>query len=86
VTDHGTRELWRQRCTLGLFAWLGRCNWWIQRLQLGLDGRDIGVEQVVEQAALAWVRIPRSSGHPFHEHLTTYSTVIWPPIPRVSDH
>jgi len=32
------------------------------------------------------VRIPRSSGHPFHEHLTTDSTVIRPPIPRVSDH
>ena len=32
------------------------------------------------------MRIPRSSGHPFHEHLTTDSTVIRPPIPRVSDH
>ena len=32
------------------------------------------------------LRIPRSSGHPFHEHLTTDSTVIRPPIPRVSDH
>ena len=32
------------------------------------------------------VRIPRSSGHPFHEHLTTDSTVIWPPIPRASGH
>ncbi len=32
------------------------------------------------------VRIPRSSGHPFHKHLTTDSTVIRPPIPRVSDH
>ncbi|MFO1607573.1 DUF4823 domain-containing protein, partial [Pseudomonas aeruginosa] len=27
----------------------------------------------------AKVRIPRSSGHPFHEHLTTDSTVIRPP-------
>ncbi|MGU0800160.1 hypothetical protein ACSETL_34560 [Pseudomonas aeruginosa] len=33
-----------------------------------------------------WLRIPRSSGHPFHKHLTTDSTVIRPPIPRVSDH
>ncbi|CAI9912087.1 hypothetical protein [Pseudomonas aeruginosa] len=32
------------------------------------------------------VRIPRSSGHPFHEHLTTDSTVIRPPIPRASGH
>lgn len=30
-----------------------------------------------------WLRIPRSSGHPFHEHLTTDSTVIRPPIPRI---
>lgn len=36
--------------------------------------------------ALTVLRIPRSSGHPFHEHLTTDSTVIRPPIPRVSDH
>ena len=33
-----------------------------------------------------WVRIPRSSGHPFHEHLATDSTVIRPPIPRASGH
>jgi len=32
------------------------------------------------------MRIPRSSGHPFHEHLTTDSTVIRPPIPRASGH
>ncbi|MDQ7967646.1 hypothetical protein RDI61_27060, partial [Pseudomonas plecoglossicida] len=25
------------------------------------------------------LRIPRSSGHPFHEHLTTDSTLIRPP-------
>ena len=30
------------------------------------------------------MRIPRSSGHPFHEHLTTDSTLIRPPIPRAS--
>ncbi|BFO01629.1 hypothetical protein KNHN1_00070 [Pseudomonas guariconensis] len=32
------------------------------------------------------LRISRSSGHPFHEHLTTDSTVIRPPIPRASGH
>ncbi len=32
------------------------------------------------------MRIPRSSGHPFHEHLATDSTVIRPPIPRASGH
>ncbi|WP_196494997.1 hypothetical protein [Pseudomonas aeruginosa] len=40
-------------------------------------------ERVIEMAK---VRIPRSSGHPFHEHLTTDSTVIRPPIPRASGH
>ena len=35
---------------------------------------------------LSPVRIPRSSGHPFHEHLTTDSTLIRPPIPRASGH
>ena len=35
---------------------------------------------------LPLVRIPRSSGHPFHEHLTTDSTLIRPPIPRASGH
>ncbi|WP_285798218.1 hypothetical protein [Pseudomonas aeruginosa] len=39
--------------------------------------------EVLEDAGL---RIPRSSGHPFHEHLTTDSTVIRPPIPRASGH
>ena len=32
------------------------------------------------------VRIPRPSGHPFHEHLATDSTVIRPPVPRASGH
>ncbi|MFG9347267.1 hypothetical protein ACEP28_17815 [Pseudomonas aeruginosa] len=38
------------------------------------------------RAAKALLRIPRSSGHPFHEHLATDSTVIRPPIPRASGH
>ena len=32
------------------------------------------------------VRIPRPSGHLFHEHPATDSTVIRPPIPRTSGH
>ncbi|WP_085741022.1 SDR family NAD(P)-dependent oxidoreductase [Pseudomonas syringae] len=32
------------------------------------------------------LRIPRSSGHPFHEHPATDSTMIRPPIPRLSGH
>ena len=47
----------------------------------------LGVKQSsVSRYEIGKVRIPRSSGHPFHEHLTTDSTVIRPPIPRVSDH
>ena len=40
------------------------------------------------QTLHGWIRlrIPRSSGHPFHEHLATDSTVIRPPIPRASGH
>ncbi|ENI4238993.1 hypothetical protein ACPZJD_006344 [Pseudomonas aeruginosa] len=34
----------------------------------------------------ATLRIPRPSGHPFHEHLATDSTVIRPPVPRASGH
>jgi Transposase IS66 family len=32
------------------------------------------------------LRIPRPSGHLFHEHPATDSTVIRPPVPRSSDH
>ena len=32
------------------------------------------------------VRIPRPSGHLFHEHPATDSTVIRPPVPRSSGH
>ncbi|WP_296131627.1 hypothetical protein, partial [Pseudomonas sp. Ga0074129] len=39
----------------------------------------VGVEDMLPS-----LRIPRSSGHPFHEHLTTDSTLIRPPIPRAS--
>ncbi|WP_259376994.1 S8 family peptidase, partial [Pseudomonas juntendi] len=38
------------------------------------------------QDSASYMRIPRSSGHPFHEHLTTDSTLIRPPIPRASGH
>ncbi|RZI91689.1 MAG: hypothetical protein EOP15_00375 [Pseudomonas sp.] len=39
-----------------------------------------------EPRALSSLRIPRSSGHPFHEHPATDSTMIRPPIPRLSGH
>lgn len=47
---------------------------------------DFNLDAVFYASAALRLRIPRSSGHPFHEHLTTDSTVIRPPIPRVSDH
>ena len=52
MTDHGARKLRRQRCSLGLLAWFGRRSRRINRFQFGLDGRDIGIKQVFEQAAL----------------------------------
>ncbi|SEB60055.1 ParD-like antitoxin of type II toxin-antitoxin system [Pseudomonas taetrolens] len=36
--------------------------------------------------ARAQLRIPRPSGHLFHEHPATDSTVIRPPVPRSSGH
>jgi restriction system protein len=47
-----------------------------------------GQEQVAQIAGSATVslRIPRASGHPFHEHPATDSTMIRPPIPRPSGH
>ncbi|GEM_PF-6297447 len=52
VTDHGARKLQWQRCALGLLAWFGWGNRRIDGFQLGLDGGDVGVEQVIKQAAL----------------------------------
>lgn len=49
-------------------------------------GRDRRLSPREERIILRYLRIPRSSGHPFHEHLTTDSTVIRPPIPRASGH
>jgi hypothetical protein len=43
-------------------------------------------DQNKEYACGTWLRIPRPSGHLFHEHPATDSTVIRPPIPRSSGH
>jgi hypothetical protein len=51
VINHSARKLRRQRNTFGLLAWLGRRSRRIQRFQLGFNGRDVGVKQVVQQAA-----------------------------------
>ena len=52
VTDHSAGKLRRQRRTLGLLACFGLGRDWLQRLEFGFDGLKVGVEQVVEQAAL----------------------------------
>lgn len=49
-------------------------------------GGVIGVSHRLGFLNLAYMRIPRPSGHPFHEHLATDSTVIRPPVPRASGH
>ncbi|MNM94836.1 hypothetical protein D3C81_1072550 [compost metagenome] len=41
---------------------IGRRSWRIQRLQLRLDGRDVGIEQVVEQAALGRTQLLTTLG------------------------
>ncbi len=51
-----------------------------------LEVKGIGEATLEKNRDKLSVRIPRSSGHPFHEHLTTDSTVIRPPIPRASGH
>ncbi len=54
VVDQGTRELLRQSCALRFLLGLGRHGSGLQRLQLRLDGRDVSVDQVIEQAGLSW--------------------------------
>ena len=51
-----------------------------------LQKRMLCLSQSEFEFWLKSLRIPRSSGHPFHEHLATDSTVIRPPIPRASGH
>ncbi|MNQ85771.1 hypothetical protein D3C85_1009450 [compost metagenome] len=62
VADHGAWELHWQRRTLGLLAWLRRDGRRVHRLQLGLNGGDVGVDQIVEQAALGWAQLLAALG------------------------
>jgi hypothetical protein len=62
VLNHGTRKLRRQGNTLGLLAWFSLRSRRTQRLQLGFNGRDVGVEQVVEQAALLGTQLLTALG------------------------
>jgi hypothetical protein len=52
MTDYGTWELRRQRSTLGLLTGFVRCRGGTKCFQLGVDGFEVGVEQVIQQAAL----------------------------------
>jgi hypothetical protein len=62
VTDNRTRKLQRQRRLLGLLTWFGRRSRRIDRFQLSLDGCNISVEQVVEQAALVRAQLLAAIG------------------------
>lgn len=62
VTDHGSRKLRRQWCTLGLMTWLGRCGRRIGCLQLGFDSCDIGIEQIIKQTALVGAQLLAALG------------------------
>lgn len=52
VINDGTRKLRRQRRALGLLAWFVRCRGGTKCFQLGVDGFEIGAEQVIQQADL----------------------------------
>lgn len=62
MTDNRTRKLQRQRRLLGLLTWFGRRSRRIDRFQLSLDGCNISVEQVVEQAALVRAQLLAAIG------------------------
>jgi len=52
MTDYGTWELRRQRSTLRLLTGFVRCQGGTKCFQLGVDGFEVGVEQVIQQATL----------------------------------
>lgn len=47
VIDQRPRKLRWQGCAFRLLVWFRGGRRWIQRLEFGFDGRDIGIEQVV---------------------------------------
>lgn len=52
MMDRGSWKLGWQRRTLGLLARLGYDWCRTQSLEFGLDGRDVRVDQLIEQADL----------------------------------
>ncbi|WP_315291142.1 hypothetical protein, partial [Pseudomonas oleovorans] len=55
-------------------------------MEVSLIHHRVPVHVVICRRSKAKVRIPRSSGHLFHEHLAIDSTLIRPLIPRPSGH
>jgi hypothetical protein len=62
VTNDGTWELRRQRRALGLLASFVRRWGGTKCVQLCLDSLKVGVEQVIQQAALRWADLLAASG------------------------
>lgn len=62
VIDHRARKLRRQWCTLGLLARFCCNRLWSKRVQLRFDGLKVGIDQVVEQAALRWADLLTALG------------------------
>ena len=62
VMDQGARKLRWQGGALGLLAWLGCYRCGTQRLELGLDGRDVCIEQVVQQTDLVRAELLAAPG------------------------
>ena len=60
--DQGARKLWRQGGALGLLTGLSRYRRGTQRLELGLDSCDVGIEQVVQQADLVRAELLAAPG------------------------
>jgi hypothetical protein len=62
VTDHGARKLRWQCCALGLLPGFGWNRRRIDGFQLRLDSGDVGVEQVIQQAALVGAQLLATLG------------------------
>lgn len=52
VVDKGARKLRRQGSTFRFLPNLGRSGSRFERFKFGFDGRDVGVDQIIEQAGL----------------------------------
>ena len=62
MTNHGARKLCRQHCALGLLAGVGWSSRGIDGFQLRLDGGNVSVEQVIQQAVLVRAQLLATLG------------------------